>query len=194
LRRDAPMLGPRFAPVPGLRFAPALGLHLAPALGLLAALGCDAPRAASCPGDRVGTFHFQGALEDGGCPFPTPAVSFVATLAYGAAGQAVLCVDRAEAAPLAGTRVGDRVSLASPSQSATVPTCPCPVQVTERVDGEVLRTGAGAAAGFAGVLESAVAPGDGGTGAGCEPDGGAIDGGLTCGVPCTLSWRLSAGP
>jgi hypothetical protein len=186
LRRVAPLLAPRVAPVPRLRFAPALGL--------LAALGCDAPRATACPGDRVGTFRFQGALEEGGCPFLTPAVSFVATLAYDAAGQAVLCVDRAEAAPLAGSRDGDRVSLASASQAATVPACACPVQVTERVDGELLRSDAGAAAGFSGVLENAVAPADGGTGAGCEPDGGAIDGGLTCGVPCTIRWRLTTGP
>ena len=180
------MLAPRPAPV--------LGPQLALALTLLALLGCDAPRATPCPGDRVATFRFQGALDEGGCPFRTPAVSFVGTLAYGAAGQAVLCVDRAEAAPLAGSRDGDRLSLASASQAATVPDCACPVQVTERVDGEVLRSDAGAAAGFAGVLENAVAPTDGGTGAGCEPDGGAIDGGPHCGVPCTIRWQLTAGP
>jgi hypothetical protein len=122
-------------------------------------------------------------------------VSFVATVSYGANGSVALCADRAEAAPLAGTRVGDAVSVAAGAQPATVPTCACPVQVVERVDGAVLRSDAGAATGFAGVLTNDLGPTDGGAGAACEPDGGIpTDGGVACGVPCTLRWQLTGTP
>jgi hypothetical protein len=155
--------------------------------------GCDAPRATPCPGQRVATLHFQGdpvVPESGACPFDGGSIAFTATLSYGSATTAFLCVDRAEAEPLRGTREGDHVYVASPAAPANVKDCACAVQVIESVDGGVLRVDGGAT-GFAGELTNEIAPPDGGaSGGACElPDGGA-----GCGVPCELRWKLSGTP
>jgi hypothetical protein len=164
------------------------------AAALLVATACEGALPSACPGDRVATLRFQGTAEplDGGCAFAPDGgvpVSFTATLAYAADDAALLCVERAEAAPLRGTRRGDEVAVAAPPQPGTVPACACALQVTERVAGALTRLPDGAADRFDGVLENAVEPA-GGSAAGCEPDGGPADAGPRCGAPCTLRWRL----
>ncbi|HET9599850.1 MAG TPA: hypothetical protein VFP65_30020 [Anaeromyxobacteraceae bacterium] len=172
---------------------------LALAAALAAGAACDQPRTVPCPGDRVGSFRFHGTLVDGGCPFLAPdggqaALDFVATVAYGEGDAVALCVDRADAAPLAGTRQGDAVTLQGAQQPATAPPCACALDVVERVDGQVLRGDGGAATGFAGALTNTLTLVDGGSGVSCEPDAGpGVDAGV-CGAPCTARWQLTGTP
>lgn len=160
--------------------------------GGVVVVACDAPRATTCSGESVGTFHFRGEPVAGGdagtCPFASDAaVTFTATLAFDSDTSAILCVDRAEAEPLRGRRDGDHVEVASPEAAANVASCTCAVRVTESIKGDVLRADGGSAPGFSGELGNRVAPADGG--ASCEPDPG--DAGPRCGVPCELRWRLT---
>lgn len=165
-------------------------------LGVAAIPACDAPRATPCSGEIVGTFHFRGepaaGVDGGTCPFASDAaVTFTATLAFDSDTSAILCVDRAEAEPLRGTREGDHVELASPAAAANVGSCSCGVQVVESVTGDVVRADGGSASRFAGELGNRVAPADGGAGGvSCEP-ARAADAGPRCGVPCDLRWQLT---
>jgi hypothetical protein len=156
------------------------------------AVACDAPHATACSGEPVGTFRFRGEPVTGGgggtCPFASDAaVTFDATLAFDGDTSAILCVHRAEAEPLRGTRDGDHVEVASPAAAANVGSCTCGVQVIESIKGDVLRADGGGAPGFAGELGNRVAPANGG--ASCEPEAG--DAGPRCGVPCELRWQLT---
>ncbi len=156
-------------------------------------VACDAPHATTCSGDPVGKFRFRGepvmGADAGACPFASDAaLTFDATLAFDSSTSAILCVDRAEAEPLRGRRDGDHVEVASPTAVANVGSCTCAVQVTESVEGNVLRAAdGGSAPGFAGELVNRVRPADGG--ASCEPEAG--DAGPRCGAPCDLRWRLT---
>lgn len=158
---------------------------VAAALALSALAACDSPaRLATCPGEAVGLFHFQGEPADGGCPWiPDGGLSFNGTVAYGPSGQAYLCTDRPNASPLAGQRVGDHLVLTAPPVDVSIDACGCPLTLTEQLEGDVLRADGGAS-GFSGALSDALAPTDGGT-AGCERDGG-----VACGVPCVASWTV----
>jgi hypothetical protein len=166
---------------------PAARLAAAFAAGALAACG-SSPRAPSCPGDRVGTLHFHGdPLLEGGCPFASDAgIDFTATLAYGASGTAVLCVDRPDAQALQGARDGGHVVVGTPAAPANVAACACAVTVEEKVDGDVSLDG-GAAVAFAGALVDTVNAGA--PGAACEHDAG-----TPCGAPCELRWTLTGTP
>lgn len=170
----------------------AAGAVRALALALAAALaGCEArARAPACPGAPVATLAFTGGPGgDGGtCPSaPDGGLAFTGTLSYGDSGTAYLCLDRLEAAPLAGVRTGDHVTLTAPAAPATLDACGCPLTVVETLDGDLLRSDGGVA-GFSGQLSDDLSPADGGT-AGCEKDGGA-----SCGVPCTTRWSVTATP
>jgi hypothetical protein len=168
-------------------------LRLAAALGLAAAAACDAPRAPTCEGEPVGTLQFHGDLVpgDAGCPFaPDAGISFTATIAFGSGASALLCVDKADAQPLRGTRDGDHILLSSDAGAANVPSCACDVLVVESVEGDLVRGDAGSATGFTGELRDALSPADADAGASCERNAGTPDE-PRCGVPCSLRWTLT---
>ena len=163
--------------------------RLASALLGATVLACSSPRPASCPGDRVGTFHLHGdVVPDAGCPFASGPVDLTATISYGSGATALLCIEVPDAEPLQGTRDGDHVTVTSPDAGANVPSCGCPVQVSETVEGDVARDDGGSAVAFSGELRNDVWAADGG--AGCERDAGPP----TCGVPCELRWSLTTTP
>jgi hypothetical protein len=184
-------------PSPGRwRASRALWVVGAGAIASLAASGaCDAPRATSCPGERVGSFSFRAeprvsdpAAAGAGCAFtPDGGLTFNATISYLGETEAVLCVDRPEATPLRGTRSGSHISVGSPQQPATIAACSCAVEVTESVEGDVAPDGEAVA--FTGELRNVLATGAGTDPASCEAGS---DGGLRCGVPCELRWQLTA--
>ncbi len=162
------------------------------ALALLVA--CDGPRPPACPGDAVATLRFSGqpAPPSSGdaCPFAGDGgVTFTATVAFSGE-SAVLCPARPEAQPLGGAHDGDHVIVGAPATSAYVSSCACALDVTEVLEGDVVRSG-GMAVGFTGQLRDVIAP-TGGGGASCEPDGGIPDAGPRCGVPCQLTWQVTA--
>jgi hypothetical protein len=70
------------------------------------------------------------------------------------------------------------------------------VDVTESVQGNVLRSAGGGANGFAGELTDVMTFHDSATpdGGSCEPVGSGLDGGPQCGVPCELRWQVTASP
>jgi hypothetical protein len=163
--------------------------------GALAALaGCTSPASpAPCPGDAVATLRFKPIADpDGGScagwPDAGDAGVFTGTIANGSSGHAYLCLDRAEATPLAGTLVGDHLAVAGSSVEITLDACACPLFDTQQLEGDVLRDADGGVIGFDGGLSDVLAPVDGGT-AGCERDGG-----TGCGVPCAARWSITAAP
>ncbi len=161
------------------------------AAGLAAVTACSSPRPSACEGEPVGTFRFHADfVPDGGCPFAAPSVDdFTGTVAFGSGTTALLCLDRPEAEPLRGTHDGDHVTVSTPDAGANVSSCACDVQLSETVDGHVLRADGGSAAGFSGELRDDFWAAD--AGATCERDAGA-GAPPGCGVPCQLLWRLTA--
>lgn len=159
----------------------------------LALSGCDNPRPPACPGDRIATFKFRGELlaEDGAsCPFVSDAgLSFTATVSFTGETEGALCLDRSEARPLAGARTGDHLTLSAPTVAAAAPTCSCSVDVTETLEGDLVRVD-GAVVGFTGVLRDVLTVADAGDPARCEPAAGPADAGVRCGVPCQVRWQL----
>lgn len=165
------------------------------ALVVAALTACDTARPPACPGERVGTFRLRGDLlaSDGSCPFVGDGgLSFTATVSFTGEGQAALCADRVEAAPMVGTRTGDHLTLSTPTTAASAPTCVCSVDVTETLEGDLQRSD-GTVTGFTGALTDVLTVADGGVAgsAACEPDGGPNDAGPRCGVPCQVRWQLS---
>lgn len=159
--------------------------------GLAALVACSSPRSSPCEGEPVGTFRLHAVyVADGGCPFAAPSISdFGATLAFGSGTTASLCLDRPEAEPLRGTHDGDHVTVSTPDAGANVSSCACDVQLSESVDGGVIRTDGGAVSGFSGELRDDFWGTDGGVG--CERDAGP-GATPTCGVPCQIRWQLTA--
>jgi hypothetical protein len=173
----------------------------AAAVAALASCGSSL-RPPACPSSAVATLNFTGTLEQGtNCPAvlnalnsyaPDGGISFTATVAYGTSSDAYLCVQKNEATPITGQRTGDHLTLDGGAVAATLDGCGCPLTVTETLVGDVLRGDGGAVVGFAGELSDTIAPAEGATG--CELDGGATDGGVTCGATCTASWQVTATP
>ena len=155
---------------------------------------CEASRTSPCPGDPVGTFAFHATLvaSDGGaCPFaPATPLDFKATVAYGTASDAYLCVERNDAQPLQGTRDGGHLELARDSSGGSVSGCSCNYQVTESLTGDVQLGPDGRPSGFQGVISDAVAPPPGTDPAACEPANEVPDAGPTCNLPCRVTWTL----
>jgi hypothetical protein len=154
---------------------------------------CEPARPVTCPGERVGTFTFRGEPLAGAagagtaCAFtPDGGLSFTATVSYLGETEAALCLDRAEATALRGTRSGDHIAVAAPQVPAAIADCPCAVEVAESLEGDVAPDGEAVA--FTGQLRNALAPAPGTDPASCE----AGDGTRRCGVPCELRWQLTA--
>jgi len=153
---------------------------------------CDSAHPPPCPGERVGTFHFESVGVAGGdlpiCP-GAEKVSFTATLTFDADSKAYLCLDRLEAQPLQGTRQGDNITLVQRPAAASVTGCACDLTVEESLD--LGPPSDGDAASFEGELRDVVKPA-GDSAASCEPEAGA--GGGACGVPCEMVWQVRASP
>lgn len=169
------------------------------------------PAPIPCPGQRQGVFTFQGALiVPAGCPWASnqyqPAFSFPGAISFGtgASDEAWLCVDAPHAVPRTGTHAGDAIDVAYRTPvvvgNCTCPTdaaraaggctcpptsplasCSCPVELTERVTGNLVRLDGGNR--FSGVQSSIVDPP-----AGVDLSGGACD----CQVSCTYAYTLEA--
>jgi hypothetical protein len=163
-----------------------------PLLAALAALAaCGVPAAPEpCPGDPLARLVLRATVVEGaacaaaaGVVGAEPIAAFVS---YTGAASAALCLDRALAAPLTGTRAGDAIEVATPARPAAAPDCGCAVQVVERVTGTVTRGAGGEVTGFSGELVNELAPADGA--ASCVPSGVAA----ACPVPCTARWTLAA--
>lgn len=159
------------------------------AAALLALAACEQrAQVAACPGDPVARLHFDVALGDGGtCPsVPDGGQTFTGALSLDGDGGAWLCLDREEAAPLAGTYDGGHVSLGAPAAPASLDACACDLTVVERLEGDLV--GDGGTAAFTGKLYDDLAPAT--PGAVCEKDGGTA----ACGVPCTAAYDVTAAP
>lgn len=171
------------------RWQPMALLGLAFAVG-----GCDSQlHALPCPGQAVATFKFHGDPEavPGSCPFSAAALDFTGTISSSGEGTALLCLDRAEAAPLTGSNSGDHVAVTNPTPptagAQTIAACACAVTVSETIDGDFVRADGGVT-GFDGHLRASIGLGSGATAASCERTPAAP----SCGVPCVQSWHLTA--
>jgi hypothetical protein len=163
-------------------------------LGLCAA-ACETATPPVCPGEIIGTFQFSGAqlAPDGGaCPIVGTALQFQAAIALVGEDQAFLCPARSDSLPMPGTRSGDHLTLANPTVPAYAPSCTCPVNVAESVEGDLIRVD-GLVTGFTGEVVDVFSAADGGAGgASCEPDGGTAATAPLCGVPCQIRWRITS--
>lgn len=175
--------------------APALALAALAAAGL----ACQSdPPYASCPGERIATFAFEGggdlpapALLPGEealptCPGAPTALSFTAAIAFDPddAGAAALCTDRRLAVAARGTRTGDAIDVSTTTGGAVLAACSskCLVEVTERVAGTLLPD-ATAPERFEGALVDTVRAA---AGAVCEGDG--------CTLPCAARYAIESVP
>jgi hypothetical protein len=173
------------------------------ALALAVVLACTGEdRPASCPGEPVAIFRFEGTLVGAGdaaiagleppstsgtpdCPaawFPAQLAGFEGTLAADPASPAAaLC--RTPGTVLYGPRTGDRFALETTTDGAVLgeqcaPTCSARLRLL--VVGDVLRAG-GEAVSFAGVLVEVMSAAAGG-------DCGA------CTLPCAARYALVGTP
>jgi hypothetical protein len=186
-------------------------------LGSLAVVSCEVPKPPPCPGTAVATLQFEGVatapiVGPPRCTFTQqPAageLNFGATISHGdAPGSASLCLDRASAAPLTGTRADDSYAFSSKLERGTIQDCKCPVDVVDSVQGTVTRGtldggdggedgGTDEVIGFDGELTTVISASPQSPDAGTS-DGGADggDGGVVecgCSLPCQVRYKLTA--
>jgi hypothetical protein len=174
------------------RASRAFGLIGVGAAAMMISGACDAPRATVCPGERVASLSFRAeptvvdpATGGAPCAFALDAgVSFGGTVSYLGETEALLCLDRPEATPLSGSRIGNRITVTAPKVPTTLPQCgTCALLVTESIEGDVAPETE--AVGFDGGLRNVLELASGTDPASCGGDGGA-----QCGAPCELRWTL----
>jgi hypothetical protein len=174
--------------------------HLAPALLLLPVLasGCSATAESfPCPYSPVATLAFSGTRTAVSCAGGAPAggidslypglVSFTATLTSSASGTVgALCLDRARAEPMLGTRLADQFDVALETRGALLAGCNnrCAVTVHQQVTGTLQRDPGGDPAGFTGTLVDQATLDGAVSGADCTP----------CTTPCQASYALTGLP
>jgi hypothetical protein len=144
-----------------------------------------------CPGTVQAVFTLVAQQVEGGdaCASATGATGpggLTAAVTFTGDDGAAVCLQRPLAEPLAGTRAGDAIQVATPLRNVAASGCACTAQLRETITGTVQRDG-GVAVGFSGELSTELVPADGA--ASCAP---AEEGG-TCVVPCVVRWTLSAG-
>ena len=172
--------------------------RLAPALLLLPLLvtGCSqVVETFPCPGSPVASLEFSGTRTLVTCAAGAPAagvnslfpesVSFAGTLTASGPGAA-LCLARARAEPMVGTRVADQFDVELDTRGALLGGCSatCAVAVHQQVTGTLLRDPGGAPSGFAGTLVDQETLDATVAGTDCTP----------CVTPCQASYALSAVP
>jgi hypothetical protein len=164
------------------------------ALLLLAALAaCGVPAAPEpCPGDLQGRLVLRASPAEGEAAACATAADLetpdevTVVVSFTADGGAVLCPDRPLADPLRGTRAGDAIAVASAARPAPVAACDCAQVVVERLEGTLVRDGAGAVVGLSGGrLVNELAPAD--AAASCP-------GAVGCPLRCSVSWSVQARP
>jgi hypothetical protein len=161
------------------------------ALLLLAAVSFPACESTQepCPGEPLATLRFAQPSDAGGatatssCAFASAprGVEFTGTITRLPDGAAGLCLQRALGRLKRGTLTLDVLSVSDAEAGQLVGTCPCKLDVVERLQGTLHRDAGGAIDGFAGELSDEVAlapdrPADrqpaaclDGTAAGCGP-------------------------
>ena len=164
---------------------------LAAALALALA-GCtvySSPKPVACPGTLVATLRFSSPIDLPGstCAFAGDSnvtkqqVGFTGEIFWDPSGtDAAICIPEPHAVPHVGTLTGDQLNVTFVNFGTAIPTCSCPVVITETIAGTLQLQGT-EVTGFTGTMIDQVD---------ADPD---VSTPCGCVLPCVISYAPFTG-